>query len=641
MLNFEVYAWLGSVFLLAVAVGAVFLALPKMGITGPWARFLFGFSLTPFIIPVLVLVISFFAPSAGPHVFLLTILAISATFLALSSLRLNIVQWPPASLVVNFVGAIALGGMLIDAGALKGIIQRPVVGGDATQYLREALEFAKHRDIFQLNSILGSADGQIKGDIHSPIWAIFLSYGLMIFHGLEGAARDFAVGMMFFVINIFLLTAILSISQIINRKTFISIAAIIFISVISWPEYSYSIGYHSRDIFRLLAIVLLLIPLVSWLEPSIRGVRPNAVRISVAIFVAAAAGSSHTLALVAVLGLVAAWAVAAVFSGARPAVIASVVGAFAIGTLIGAHSLIVTYLHTGSLLGDNFFPRTILEGTAYRTVIDAYNAGRLDGACGFGCLAKTTLMHGGAIVPIAASVLSIAVLLLLVFPRIRRAAYDRFGASNFHRMAFLALATVALFPPFMALADAIGVNLSFLIAANLRYNMQWYIVCVVTLAFGLDLLVRQQRDTWRRGSLMLAASAPYVIALVFFLIGARQQITGQWNQVGSTTIDAMREVRRNLPSGDCRFATEVEQAAYYLAERAVNLYSRPLKPVFMAADPNGVVSELKQRGICAIVAHENFYIAKMDGSLPLKALLLDRSRVEEWGAGYLKVYVLK
>lgn len=643
-----VIIWAASSLFFAVAVGFKFKSLNNSFIDGRLARFFLGFALSPFLLGALIAASSLFgalrsglAP-AGVVCAAALVLCLSAYF---SRREREAVPAKPTRMAeagwIGIGAAIAL--CFLAVGSMPFIARSgfPILGGDANQYLSEAIDLLRVGSIGNLGSILGTADGRLKGDIHSPVWAAYLAYGLAFTDAAPGYPHDIAARYSILAISLFYLAGAAAVSIVLSKRYWLAIFAVIVACSFSWEEYSYVINYHSRDALRLLAIMCLLASLLAWLRPAIGGQKPGWTVILIAVLIGAATSSSHALALTVTPVAVLAWAITALVGGARFAHVGVVVVSFGVGTILGAHALIITYFSTGALLGDNFFPQSVLRGTEYAAVVDAYNAGRVQAACEFGCLVQAAMSRGGQVTPVLGVLMALAVTIVTIVPQFRQRLVALVGPSRSLHLTFLALLAIGLFPPLLVLADTVGIKLSFLVAANLRYGMQWYVACAVLIAYVLVLCADLgRRLAWRR-LFAVALVVPLAAGLFHFVAQARSRMTLEWGNVGTATLDALQKVGAELPAGSCRFATEVDQSSYYLADRAVHLYSQPLRSIFMASSPEQVEAEFRKRGICAVVAYSNFYIASMSDRFPLKALLDDRSRVQKLDAGYLQLFVIQ
>ncbi len=532
---------------------------------------------------------------------------------------------------------------------------QPTAAGDAVQYLNEALHIAHERSSSELLWFRGSADGAIRGDIHSPIWPLYLANALMASLDVLGFPNDVPSRFAFLLCVPTVFIALTAVIITLRPGGWILPLALASGLMAILPEYGFAIAYRSRDSLRLAALVLFMAVLLSLKSAMTGRTRLTPATFAVVALAGAFVSASHAFGSIVGPIILAAWVIAWTWGGAGLRKIVPVASAAMLGLAAGSCTLLASLAVTGTLTGNNITADSVLAGTQYAATFDALHRARVPGYASplLAWLSAMSIQTRAICLLGAAAALWICA---IVLGRKIAGRDTDFPHSLGPETLFLSLGLLGLFGVNAGLFDLPSLRISTWFAMNPRYGLHVYLICIILLSFlggrALTGPLRLEADgsppgrislnhsrtpaiSWRFRS--LAASATIVLVTFYGVRNVRET----WSADFSSLFDLFRNIRQVMPSDSCRQMTEVEQTIYYLPNPATNLYSQSNRGLFMLDSPGAVVDELDRRGVCAVLGYSNFYLSHFPADSPLKAALEDPTKFNKYAGpdSYIILYL--
>lgn len=480
--------WMLSAAILALSLGHFAITLPRQMQVPRGARFAIGVALTPYVIGAWVIVVTTLVPGA-PR----ALMAFGAGIVATPYLlrvaprlwhRILVAAWRgmsgrPLRLVAVASGAVLLLGIMQPAVFQ---IAQPVSGSDASHYLAEAKGLANTRDFRTYTGFEGAPDGSVRATTHGPSFSTYLASPLAanaIATGVAGPRQDLATRIALVATFVLLFVAVYALASSVSEP-WLTPPLTISIFLTTW-SLSYILVAASRDPFRITPMLCLIALLTGQLRRSSIRRRPASVGSLLALS-AAAVVSGHSLALVELPAVMAAWLVA--WTGRLrkniPAILLVLCAVGAGAALGGSHYAAAYYKHR-SLTGDNTIAENALVGTPYEPALRMRHDPRVGNDLSPAGLVVRVLSRD-PVQLLAGTFLACVLAALFARSAIRR----RPGWAGIDRgVLFAAVATVAVAFVYLVAGQLAGSNLTYSAAVNFRYVFLWNVLASLMIAVAI------------------------------------------------------------------------------------------------------------------------------------------------------------
>jgi hypothetical protein len=640
--------------------------------TTRFARFLIGLSAFPAALGLWVLLVGFLLPRQSPLLFAygpaVVCLVLLAYWLQADGCRVlkeiggELIEeaqsfrdqpLPQFAAAVSLILLIGVGGYVLGPE-----VSKPTLAADAVQYLNEAMHIVRHRDSTDLSLFRGTDDGSLRGDIHSPIWPLYLSNALMADFGGLGFPNDEPSRLAFLACNITVFTALAAVVIGLRLRWWLIPLTLALSLTAMLPEYGFAVAYRSRDSLRLAALVIFVAVLLFLVRALAGRERVSPVAVAVLAVAAAYVSAAHTLGSIVGPVIVGAWVVASLWSGAEPRNVALIALMAMLGLAGGSCTMLAALFFTGSLTGDNITADSVLVGTQYMEIFRTLHRERVpDGFSALhGWLAVISLQT--RVILLLGTAVAVVACTIGVFLRIKGKWAD---FPNAAALLFLSLNLIGATSINAGVFDLSGVAISTWFAMNPRYGLHVYVLGTILVSAVVGWLLERRaiatcardkgalvpaddKDGSSRRQKLATALGPTTL-LATALVGvatfcAVRNMTSSWTANFSQVFDTLRTIRLAMPSKECKQLTEVDQTIYYLPNPAVNLYSKQNGHLFLIDSPDKIVSDLDRRGICGVLGYSNFYLSRFPADSPLRAALEDSSKFEVQGTenSYIILY---
>jgi hypothetical protein len=630
------------------------------------ASFLFGVSVFPFVLAGWMFLLAWLVPGALRLLFAYGLALVALCFLMISYRKIFVgsgilfsrAKRKPRSMrlsLLTVVACAALTVVFVAIGyALVMQMSHPTMGGDASQYLLEALHFAKTRTLEDIIWFQGTPDGRVRGDIHSPVWSLYLANALMAdFKGL-GFPHDCATRLAFILTNITLIAALIAAILSLRSRRSLLITAIALCLFFLIPEYGYLVTYRSRDALRLTALLLLVASFASLIRPVIERAP---VYLKTLIWVALAGtvtSASHALGTIIGSIVICAWFSTVALSGGdlkKSAFVALVGG---IGIIVGSHTAIAALIVTGSVVGDNVIVSSVLKGTPYFDIMELYHQRRIVESVNPIISWFLSMSWPAFVLSIAGLIAAIGISVLAICGKLRKKKTYSREPERTPEALFLALTLIGLTLIVTGMFDIGGFRLSTWFAMNLRYGMQNYLISALLLSMMVSAFVYRRpifmlaaqtrfavgrlgiknkrnflaicsqllnREAWNSRALLTMSVT--VLGIMSSAVIAYRTIDTTWHSDFSSYIAMYDTINAYLDDKSCKQLTEVDQSPYYIPNPPIQLFSKTNRAIFDASTPAEVLDYFDAANICIVVQYENFYLAHFPDDTLLKIVIND------------------
>ena len=499
-----------SLIIPSLALGATAVHMPRhLGGTRV-SRFLIGFATTPFLIALWTLVLSVVSPGAPRFLFYLTPSIISIVPLILygrRTLRRLFREWwrarrtcvNPVPIYFSYVCAAVLATSVLSTLAANAKAQ--FINHDVLAHLSVALPFAEARSASAIPDFTATIDEPTMSQSHTYLYPAFLANALMT-TGSEtlGYPNDYAARAAIQIMIVYLLISVVALAATSGQMGAGPLALMLLL-----PALAIRMSFNCHRMpFQLIPLVLLAAVLSEIPARRLRRRLKPGYLVPCAMF-AGFSVAAHTINIVILPLVVAAWLVWMLLERAPLLRIAYVLVAVGIGTGIAGLHYLKSYIDTGSPMGYGFIHYAYVGTPLW----DAWQRAR-----GFDAIRGVTLVRRFGIAFrgtfVTFFIPGMAALLLAFGQWLKNKQWKSSG-----RNLFMGLVALIGLLPLAGLADFGMVRISDMFIINTRYIQFWYPFAVICV--GTIILQSNQRDLQREKSGLQIAGALFFI--LFFGVG--------------------------------------------------------------------------------------------------------------------------
>lgn len=439
------------------------------------AVFMIGFSMTPILISLWMMLVSFLPRVYGKKWIVILLPVLISIFILVrerKSLSAIIKQ-------VIFCHSIKRWFFIIAVFAVFAILLWKIwvisldvrAGQDGSFYMAEALRFAKSLSFRDIASHRDFPDGSLPGSPHNFAWPAFISYALLFSDKVESIGHDFPALLSMRYTLLYLLFSLAGTAYLVFKRPEYSLFGMILYLLSPYRDFLFG---SSRDFYRLIPTVLTLA--VLYLVPDSRK-KLTAFEISLIALLGFFSISGHPINVF--------WAVPLGFAGLilliyektdiKTIIISAV--SYTAGFLIGGYNILYAYLDAGDLSGKcSLYSENIFRGTELEDIYLNRIQNSMAGNIGFmEMLRQTFTMDQYHLVLLGA----VSALLIIVWYLYKK-KYEKkllFVASNIFCLLMIMAGKVFTW----------GGGFSFpeWLSRNSRYTLHYYVLgifCILTLA---------------------------------------------------------------------------------------------------------------------------------------------------------------
>lgn len=580
--------------LLGMGLGALLLRMPRIVPVPRLARFLAGIALAPLASGLWVMACVLLWPGV-PRLLLAVGLVIVALLLLVGNGRhtpyrlwrawRRMAPLPGGSVTLRVLYGVCAVVMTMFAMRLWRNGVQPFSAHDVLNYLSEAKYFLARRSGAGMLGMSDAVDGSVRGSTHGFVYTAMFASALSFVDGEAGYDQDFTARLAAQLTMPALLCALLALTALIKRRGAGALSVLLLIGV---PQFEYVSFAASRDAFRIVPLVLLVLLLATLPRQRVR-----VLTLTVLAGLTTLSFAAHTLNIIVIATGATMWGLLALIERRpwRPLVLT--LSALALGVALASGRYVDSYLVSGQLWGE-LPARYAMAGTV---LADAWqHLDRYADSHAMGATQKLRVLfsrdHG------LLSVVGLFAAILLAFAR---------RASGLARALRLpAAVSVALVAPVAGLLDVEPYRVSDWFVENLRYVLHSYpflaVSSVACLVWGCERVAMRSRTAvrWVTATMMLLIFSYAAIAVNTLL---------HWRGDAAHR-SATRSLNRNLELLDktqALMATDRQLCIddfgynYYLQNRALILGSKPSWPVLRAPDKALALARYEALGIGAVV----------------------------------------
>lgn len=515
-------------------------------------KFCIGFSLTPLLLALWMILVSFlptfwgkqyvvlFAPFLAAVVYLLSGRKILADKGQLMAKHLFQSAWSKA---------LALLCLLLFVYKIIASISGYMIYHDAAFYMGEALKFSQSLSFHDISTFRDMGDGSLNGSVHNFIWPAYISYGMICtdFQS-SGFAHDFAALLSIRLMVLYLLVALWGLVYAVCRKiTMCNLSIIIFFLV----PFTSILQAYSRDFFRMIPLLLIieLFYVEAYRIP--KGEAFSVFGIVLLMLVVFFIPSGHPINLFVAFPIGVIWIVCHVLEKKEIRSLASSVLAIAVAGILGIYNIIYAVLATGSTDGNcSLYFDNIFEGTNLKQVYLDYMASTMSIDMGF-------LQTAKKIFYMDRFKINLICIVLCVICCIVSLAMQKKHKNNFIFIPLCYLAAVFM----IILGDFIpwgGFSYSNWLSRNSRYAFQFYMLAIPCIVFVLNCLIDGKKVERITGAVVSLFCSIIALNVLMTYDAKAVKIWEQeyFSQSGARVLDALERAEdgKNVLVGQSDFA---------------------------------------------------------------------------------------
>lgn len=564
-------------------LGAAFLLYYENENLSDSSRFLVGFSLTPFIIAAFSIVSNLTIPSSLNLLYFLIPLLLNVVFILFKKTQLwDIFRRSYATLkVASITTRIFWSSMLLFLCFLILSIfyntrNNPIIiPHDAAIYANEALSFVKTGKIPDFSA----KDFDLApAHPHNFIYSAYISYGLRATTQSNfGYPNDFAGRAGVLIIFIFLMSAVASLVQN-NQYTkglfFIPIAGYFLLDPLN-NLITYFFNVQSRDPFRIIAVILLVLFLGSFLEKK-KFSKQDFLLLTSIVCVGVWA---HTLNML-VLGMIfATWFLLELWYKKDKKYLFTVTASFGLGILIASTFYLKSFLDTGNFMGYGFYYYAYQGTPLWEAFLNSSRyVNRLDISfwSKVGNLFELNNYLGYMIL------LSLFVFGAALLKKNEKVPKD---------VSLLSLSILFLTIPYTGIFDFGKINLSQMFLFNNRYKSHWVILSLILCTYFVAYLAKKVK----------AGYAALMILLTILCLYSSIQlgVTFIFDKPGNfleTKRYNLYEIFQDLPH-DRVVLIDNAGTDYYIDQSTLFIYDKRAWPIIQSKNKEEMSKNLNHLGI--------------------------------------------
>lgn len=551
------------------------------------ALFIIGFSVTPILISLWMMLASFLPGIPGKKYFILLLPVLLSVFVLVrekNNLAEIIGQLFLHHSVRQWIFTVAFAAVFIILLWKIWIISFNVrAGQDGSFYMAEALRFAKSLSYQDIASHRDFPDGSLPGSPHNFAWPAFISYALLFSDKVESIGHDFPALLSMRYTLLYLLVSLGGTAYLVFGRPGYSLFGIILYLLSPYRDFLFG---SSRDFYRMIPTALILA--VLYLVPD-SGKKLTAFEIFLIALLGFFSVSGHPINVF--------WAVPAGFAGLifliyektemKTIVISAV--SYAVGFLIGGYNILYAYLDTGDLSGkcslysENIFQGTELEDIYLNRIQNsmAGNKSFMEMIRQIFTMDRYHLILSGVIAA-----------LLLVFWYLYKKRYDKkllFGVSNIFCLTLIVAGRVITW----------GGGFSFpeWLSRNSRYTLHYYIFGIFCILILAELLYDWFRKKNNDVLIRYIITALLSLTAVFLSVSLKTKERIEWEiEYFNLTYQPVIDKQRDLSDG-MTMLVPGQSYPYTLNLNARVLSSYFGVPVFQAETEQELLDYLKTEKI--------------------------------------------
>jgi len=529
-------------------------------------------------------------------------------------------------------------------------------GGDATQYLAQAQDFATHRTTNLIIGGEGREDGSLRGDMHGPFWTAYLASSVAAANISLEQIHPSPAGAIIVTVPLFLL----ALYTLFNFRSSGTTFGLLLLFVLSMPVLGYIGSYASREAFRIIPLILLCGLLLSYVrrfpEHQERLLPVSIVVFMLCFFTAA----GHTLSIFLLPLLLVGSYTSILLGRSHPTdnfkykcqvglyfAVASV-----LGSALGFSHLIINYVSTGTPTGGNVTADEVLLGTPYFQHLIAYNADRVTNEMVLTWPVLYLVSDSVDFLHKTLAVFGVLIAIYALVTALKRGFTNQRSSASQVGLTALSLILLCEMLLFFGIFDYGVYQVSKWLPMNFRYTFQHYIffatLCSIVLVnsyerltFWTEKKIRQPepRQLYKIGGTLFA-----ILSVIALTVTAQSNLDKTLSPVDPTTLQESVKLFESAltdKSENCLYLNEVDQLTYYWSRPRRMLFSLANRPLFTFETNEEIDSYFEEKQICGIAAYSNFIIATLPPDLPLARYLRNEKYISMIGKpdDYIRFYI--
>lgn len=498
------------------------------------------------------------------------------------------------SFAQNVILVFSIVTLLVSIMTITTSIPAPVAGSDALEYMTSASEIANTRTFASINTYNGSVSGSQIGVVHHPAWIAYLAQALM--HGSSqpfGYPNDLASRAAFPLTYVYLLLAVYALARAFLPKRYSLFATALAACT---PQLGYLIALNSREGFRIIPILLLILVLYGYSQAVSKERRVLWPELLMVLFVASCVMMGHVINAIpaAAIGVSILLFLLITRNLNWQTVLMGISAAF--GGILGCIQIPLGYLEHGKLLSDIISLDTMLAGTPYLKNFEIYQQSRLGDTRTYLDRLNVLVRYDHGLltaVGVAFGILFVVLLILAVRKRKPAPITGLIGLTGI----FFALLFTDLF-------SWSGYTLSEWSIMNVRYLSHLYPLYAVLVAGGLYLFghVKIKRVFVSLGiSVLLCCYAVYTSAQISCTFPFEDQV-----ERNLPVAEAYTAAYRNHEQHEGRMLIDNYYCNYYLNCEALTIFSDAANDIRRAPTLMELTTALEKENIDAIMITYEF-----------------------------------
>lgn len=528
------------------------------------------------------------------------------------------------STVCNAILTFSIAALLTAVSTIVITIPAPILGADATEYMTSASEIANTRTFASVNFYNGSENGSQIGVVHHPAWIAYLAQALM--HGTTqpfGYPNDIAARTAFPMTYVYLLIAVYALARAFLPRRYSLLAAALAACT---PQLGYLIALNSREGFRIIPILLLILVLYGYTQAVSKERRILWPELLVVFFTASFVMMGHVINAIpaAAIGLA---AILFLILSKNLNIRTILMGAFAaLGGVFGSIQIPLGYLEHGKLLSDIISLDTMLAGTVYLKNFEAYQLSRLGDTRTYLDRLNVLIRYDHGVLTAVGVAVGILFVILLI-----RAVRKRKPTSISGMIGLTGIFFALLFTDLFSWS---GYTLSQWSIMNIRYLSHLYPLYAVLVAGGLYLLenLRVKRALLSLGiSAALCCYAVYPSAQVGCTYPFENQV-----ELYQPAAEAYTAAYREHQQYGGRILIDNYYCNYYFNCEAMTIFSDAANEIRRAQTLDELTAALKKEKIDAIMITYDFYSIYWEDTILLQ--LVNSSDYQETSYDFFSIY---
>ena len=470
----------------------------------------------------------------------------------------------------------------------------PVTGADAMEYMTSAYGIANERTLDSVNSFQGSADGSRLGMVHHPAWTAYLAQALMHSPGTPQVyPMDLAARSTYALTYVYLFVAVFALARAFLPNRFALLAAALSSFT---PQLGYLISNNSREGFRIIPILLLILVLYGYASAVSERRRVHWPELIIVFLIAAFTMMGHVLNGIPALGIGLSILFYCLITRNFHWNTIWMAVAAGLGGIFGSIQIVLGYLERGQLLSDFISLDSILAGTPYLENFYRSQGNRLGDT-------KTYLDRLNVIVRYDHGLLTIVGIGVGIwfFVRMIKAIKKRAPGDITGFLGMVGLFFALLFTDLFAWS---GYTLTEWSIMNIRYISHLYPVYSVLVAGGLYALDRIRIQAALRSltvSALLCGYAAHLFANVGFTYPL-ENMPANYADVPNNYTAAYQAHEEH--SG--RLMVDNYFCNYYFHNKAMTFFSEAAIDIRRAQTVEELSAALDRHGIDAIMISDQF-----------------------------------